>query len=157
MEQQSTTSHIAGGEAAQPETIEPQQQTHEQIKSSDEKEKDEQLAFLKPELLCVSFIGLFHNLGIFVFVLFYLFYWSYGLHYVIKETNDLKNKTNSTSLKVKIRFNELQYATIGNMMGFVLVHVIGTVLAIGAIIMDVILRGTTNPVNQFQFYLNHFN
>lgn len=63
MEQQSTTSNIAGGEAAQPETNVPQQQPQQQIRSP---ENDLQISFFNPELLRVGFIGLFHNLSVLV-------------------------------------------------------------------------------------------
>lgn len=138
MEQQhqSTTSNRAAGEATQPET----KILHQSKQQTTSFEKDVLLSFLKPELFCVGFISLFHNLSLLVILLCYFIYWSYGLDEMIKKDRD--GKVNHTHT-----VNDLTNATVGKVLGFLIAHLIGFLLAIGATVMDVFLRGTTNPVN----------
>lgn len=87
MEQHRSTTNIAAGGPAQPEANTAQtQQSQRQIPPS---LNDAKVSFLKPELLCVGWIGLFHNLSVFVIVLIFLIAWIIALIYVIEEEKSI--------------------------------------------------------------------
>lgn len=142
MEQQSTTSNIAGGEAAQPETNVPQQQSQQQIRSP---ENDLQISFFNPELLRVGFIGLFHNLSVLVSVLFDFVGWSMELDNVIKWKREYPNAEynyyNRDSMKIIH-----QNVTVFKVLCCVFLYLIASAMSVGAIVMDVFLRESTYPV-----------
>lgn len=137
MEQQRSTTNVATGGPAQPEANTAQTpQSQHQIPSS---LNDAKVSFLKPELLCVGLIGLFHNLSVFVIVLFFLIAWIIALNYVIAE-----EKKHPSGGHIVLG---LKGVTVFQVVCYVLAHLIGSLLLVGCLIMDVLLRGSTDPVS----------
>ncbi len=145
MEQQRTTTNVAAGGPTQPEANtgqQPQLQTETSANAA-------KISFFNPEILCVGLVGLFHNFSVLGFVLFFLIYWSVQLNYVIKEDKKHPDKEHE--------IGGLSNVTVFQVVCYVVLHVVATLFSVGCLIMDVLLRGCTDPVNLFQYYhLFHF-
>lgn len=99
----------------------------------------ELLVVLKPEILCIGFVGLIHDGCLFFVLAYYFGYWAFALNHVIKENISKPTKDHYYEYgRVKI--------TIIHAVCFMVLHLIGSVLTPFIIRMDHFLRYSTDPV-----------